>query len=486
MSDLLNLSISQLQIGLRHSEWSAVEITQAYLKHIAKVDIKIKAYLQVTAELALEQAKVIDKKIAREEKLGSLYGVPIAIKDVLLTRGVATTAASRILQNYLPPYNATAVEKLLTADAIILGKTNCDEFAMGASGENSGYQVTCNPWNQQHVPGGSSSGSAAAVAARECRVSIASDTAGSIRQPASFCGLVGVKPTYGLVSRYGLIAMASSFDTVGPLAMTVKEAAEVLQVIAGYDANDATSQKLAVPDYVKLLEQAPKKLHLGVAREFFAEGLDSKVKTEVNQAIKIIQNLGHRITEVSLPSVPLGVATYYIITPAEVSANLARYDGVRYGRAVASPNLFEFYTKTRGQLLGAEVKRRIILGTYVLSAGYYDAYYRKAILAREAIKNDFKKAFSKVDVVLGPTTPTTAFVLGEKASDPLAMYLADINTVPVNIAGLPAVSIPCGVADNLPVGLQMIGPAWSEGLLLQLAYAYEIARGSWPWPDINS
>ncbi|MFH1867257.1 MAG: Asp-tRNA(Asn)/Glu-tRNA(Gln) amidotransferase subunit GatA [Patescibacteria group bacterium] len=485
MSHLLDLSISQLQAGLKKGEWSAVEITQAYLDRIAKLDFKIKAYLQVTKTLALSQAKVIDKKITHGEKLGNLFGIPVSIKDVLMTKDIVTTGASKILQNYLPPYNATAVERLLAADAIILGKTNCDEFAMGASGENSAWQITHNPWNEKCVPGGSSSGSAAAVAAQECRVSLGSDTAGSIRQPASFCGLVGAKPTYGRVSRYGLIAMASSFDTVGPLASTVKEAAQVLQVIAGHDPCDSTSQKQTVPDYVKLLEQEPKRLRIGVAREFFAQGLDSKVGKVVDQAVAEIQKLGHQVSEVSLPNMSLGVATYYIITPAEVSANLARYDGLRYGQAVDSQSLFEFYTKTRGQFLGSEVKRRIILGTYVLSAGYYDAYYRKAVLAREAIKNDFKKVFDKVDVVVGPTTPTMAFALGEKTADPLAMYLADINTVPVNIAGIPAVSLPCGLSNGLPVGLQLIGPAWSEGLLFQLAQAYETARGPLPIPTFK-
>ncbi|MFA4936953.1 MAG: Asp-tRNA(Asn)/Glu-tRNA(Gln) amidotransferase subunit GatA [Patescibacteria group bacterium] len=485
MSQFIDLSISQLQAGLKKSEWSAVDITQAYLDRIAKLDSKLKAYLQVTTTLALDQAKVVDRKIAQGKKLGSLYGIPVAIKDVLMTKDIFTTAASKILKNYLPPYNATAVERLLAADAIILGKTNCDEFAMGASGENSSYQITHNPWDAKRVPGGSSSGSAAAVAAAECRVSLGSDTAGSIRQPASFCGLVGVKPTYGRVSRYGLIAMASSFDTVGPLAPTVKEAAQVLQVIAGYDSCDATSQDQKVPDYVKLLEQSPKKLRLGVAREFFSPGLDNKVATIVKQALAVIQKLGHQVIEVSLPNISLGVATYYIITPAEVSANLARYDGIRYGQAVPSQNLYEFYTKTRGQFLGSEVKRRIILGTYVLSAGYYDAYYRKAVLAREAIKHDFKKVFEQVDVVLGPTTPTVAFALGEKTTDPLAMYLADINTVPANIAGIPAISIPCGLSNGLPVGLQLIGPAWSEGLLLQLSAAYETARGPLPLATVN-
>ncbi len=483
MSYLLNLSISQVQAGLKKGDWSAVEITKVYLDRIAKLDNKIKAYLQVTDKLALIQAKTIDKKIAAGETLGGLYGIPVSIKDVLMTKDIVTTAASKMLQNYLPPYNATAVDRLLAADAIILGKTNCDEFAMGASGENSAYQVTCNPWDLKHIPGGSSSGAAAAVAARECMVSLASDTAGSIRQPASFCGLVGIKPTYGRVSRYGLIAMASSFDTVGPLATTVRDAAQVLQVIAGSDAHDATSQQQAVPDYIKLLKQEPKKLRLGMAREFFTEGLDNKVEIAVKQAIKIIQDLGHQIVEVSLPNMSLAVATYYIITPAEVSANLARYDGLRYGQTVSSPNLFTLYTKTRGQLLGGEVKRRIILGTYVLSAGYYDAYYRQAILARQAIKNDFKKVFQQVDAVIGPTTPSTAFRLGEKTTDPLAMYLADVNTVPASIAGLPAISVPCGLADHLPVGLQFIGPAWSENLLLQMAYVYEQARGEFSLPD---
>ncbi|MFH1112189.1 MAG: Asp-tRNA(Asn)/Glu-tRNA(Gln) amidotransferase subunit GatA [Patescibacteria group bacterium] len=475
--DVRKLTINELRFGYLKHQFSVREVVSDYLKKINEQDKDLGAYLYVAKEEALTTADNLDKKIARGASIGLLAGVPVAVKDVLVTEGMATTAGSRILENYKPPYNATAVQRILNEDAIILGKTNCDEFAMGASGENSGFKPAHNPWNKKCVPGGSSSGSAAAVAAGLCRISLGSDTAGSIRQPASFCGLVGVKPTYGRVSRYGLIAMASSFDTIGPLTATVEEAAQVLQIIAGYDHHDATSQNKNVPNYLGLLKQASKKLRIGVVKEFFAQGLDTKVGSAVMQALAVMQKFGHELVEVNLPTIPLGVATYYIITPAEVSANLARYDGLRYGHGVESNNLFEFYTKTRALLLGPEVKRRIILGTYILSAGYYDAYYRQAVLAREAIKADFNKVFAEVDVVAGPTTPTTAFALGEKTNDPLAMYLADANTAPVNIAGLPAVSVPCGLIDGLPVGLQLIGPAWSEGLLMQLVQVYETERG---------
>jgi aspartyl-tRNA(Asn)/glutamyl-tRNA(Gln) amidotransferase subunit A len=479
--ELTNLSIKQLQEGLlaEKRQFSAIEVAESYLEILHRHENKKKtnefvgAFITILEDSALAKAKELDKKIERGDKVGSLVGLPLGVKDVFATQGIITTAGSKILENYKPPYSATVVERVESADVIILGKTNCDEFAMGTSGENSAYYSTHNPWDLSRVPGGSSSGSAAAVAAGECLAALGTDTGGSVRQPAAFCGVVGVKPTYGRVSRYGLIAMASSLDQGGVIARSVEDAAYLLQTIAGYDAKDATSVDNKVPDYIGELNKPVKDLVIGIPREFFGEGMEPGVAEAVKQAIAEIEKLGVKIKEVSLPSMPYALAAYYILTPAEVSANLARYDGMRYGESARKDILYETYARTRGQFLGAEAKRRIMLGTYVLSAGYYEAYYQKAKSVQLAIKHDFAKIFEQVDLLVTPTSPTVAFTLGSKVDDPLALYLADINTVPVNIAGLPAISVPCGFAAGLPVGLQLIAKPWAEATMLRLAYAYE-------------
>jgi aspartyl-tRNA(Asn)/glutamyl-tRNA(Gln) amidotransferase subunit A len=432
----------------------------------------------VTAEHALEQARQVDAKIAAGEEIGLLAGIPIGIKDNMCTKGIPTTCASKILENFVPPYESTVTQKLKDAGAVMVGKTNLDEFAMGGSTENSAYHATANPWDLSRVPGGSSGGSAAAVAAGECTVAIGSDTGGSIRQPASFCGVVGLKPTYGLVSRYGLVAFASSLDQIGPFGRTVEDTAILLNAIAGYDANDATSLKVEIPDYVKTLRpdlQPRGRIKIGVIKETFGEGADAAVEQAVMKAIDQLQTLGAEIHVISCPRFRYGLPTYYIIAPSEASANLARYDGVKYGVRVAdADNLLSMYKKTRAAGFGKEVKRRIMLGTYALSAGYYDAYYLKAQKVRTLIKQDFDAAFEKVDMLVCPTAPTTAFKAGEKTEDPLSMYLGDLMTIPVNLAGLPGISVPCGFDEQgLPIGMQLIGKVLREDQLLQVAYAYE-------------
>lgn len=471
-------SIRELHRQLVNKERSAVEITQEALDRITQLEPKLKSFLCVTADNALAQAHKVDAQIAAGEEIGLLAGIPIAVKDNMCTNGIPTTCASRILENFVPPYDATVVSKLHAAGAVIVGKANMDEFAMGSSTETSAYQVTANPWDLERVPGGSSGGSAAAVAAGECVVSLGSDTGGSIRQPASFCGLVGLKPTYGLVSRYGLVAYASSLDQIGPFGRTVEDAAILLGAIAGYDKKDSTSLNVPIPDYAQALKPSlrPKGLiRIGVIKETFGVGLDSAVKDAVTKAIEQFQELGAEIQVVSCPRFRYGLPTYYIIAPSEASANLARYDGVKYGFRSEDPeNLLDMYAKTRSQGFGAEVKRRIAIGTYVLSAGYYDAYYLKAQKVRTLIKEDFEKAFSQVDVLVCPTAPTTAFKAGEKFDDPLSMYLSDLMTIPVNLAGLPALSLPCGFDDKgLPVGIQLIGNLLQESRLFQVAHAYE-------------
>jgi len=471
-------SIRELHRQLVNKERSAVEITQEALDRITQLEPKLKSFLCVTADNALAQAHKVDAQIAAGEEIGLLAGIPIAVKDNMCTNGIPTTCASRILENFVPPYDATVVSKLHAAGAVIVGKANMDEFAMGSSTETSAYQVTANPWDLERVPGGSSGGSAAAVAAGECVVSLGSDTGGSIRQPASFCGLVGLKPTYGLVSRYGLVAYASSLDQIGPFGRTVEDAAILLGAIAGYDKKDSTSLNVPIPDYAQALRPSlrPKGLiRIGVIKETFGVGLDSSVKDAVTKAIEQFQELGAEIQVVSCPRFRYGLPTYYIIAPSEASANLARYDGVKYGFRSEDPeNLLDMYAKTRSQGFGAEVKRRIAIGTYVLSAGYYDAYYLKAQKVRTLIKEDFEKAFSQVDVLVCPTAPTTAFKAGEKFDDPLSMYLSDLMTIPVNLAGLPALSLPCGFDDKgLPVGIQLIGNLLQESRLFQVAHAYE-------------
>ncbi|MFE4106824.1 Asp-tRNA(Asn)/Glu-tRNA(Gln) amidotransferase subunit GatA [Almyronema epifaneia] len=472
-------SIRELHQQLTNKERSAVEITQSYLERLQALEPQLHSFLAVTADKALTQAHQVDARIAAGEAISPLAGIPIGLKDNLCTQGVRTTCGSKILQNFVPPYESTVTQRLAAAGAICLGKTNLDEFAMGSSTENSAYQLTANPWDLARVPGGSSGGSAAAVAAEQCVVALGSDTGGSIRQPAAFCGVVGLKPTYGLVSRYGLVAYASSLDQIGPLSRTVEDSAILLQAIAGYDPKDSTSLKVEIPDYVKALKPTldrRSRRRIGVIKETFGSGLDPVVEAAVKQAIEQLQELGAEIQVISCPQFRYGLPTYYIIAPSEASSNLARYDGVKYGLRADDTNLLSMYTKTRAEGFGSEVKRRIMIGTYALSAGYYDAYYLKAQKVRTLIKQDFEKAFSQVDVLVCPTTPTTAFKAGEKTDDPLSMYLSDLMTIPVNLAGLPGLSLPCGFdAQGLPIGLQLISNVLREDLLFEVAYAYEQA-----------
>jgi aspartyl-tRNA(Asn)/glutamyl-tRNA(Gln) amidotransferase subunit A len=470
-------SIKELHQQLVNKERTAVEITEAVLKQIETVEPKVKAFLSVTADQALATAKEVDAKIAAGETIGILEGIPIGIKDNLCTKGIKTTCASQILANFVPPYESTVTQKLKDAGAVFVGKTNLDEFAMGGSTENSSFQTTANPWDLERVPGGSSGGSAAAVAAGECVVSLGSDTGGSIRQPASLCGVVGIKPTYGLVSRFGLVAFGSSLDQIGPFSRNVEDSAILLREIAGHDRNDSTSLKVDIPDYTQYLQPKLKKgLKVGIIKETFGEGLDATVAEKIQQAIATLTELGAEVKEISCPRFRYGIAAYYIIAPSEASANLARYDAVKYGLRQESDNLLEMYTNTRAAGFGTEVKRRIMIGTYTLSAGYYDAYYLKAQKVRTLIKQDFEKAFEEVDVLVSPTAPTTAFKAGDKTTDPLSMYLLDLMTIPVNLAGLPGMSIPCGFDNQgLPIGLQLISNVLREDLLFHTAYAYEQA-----------
>lgn len=470
-------SIRELHQQLISKERSAVEIAQAALDRIQALEPKLRSFLCVTSDLALEQARAVDAKIAANEEIGLLAGIPLGVKDNMCTKGIRTTCGSKILENFVPPYESTVTQKLAAAGAITVGKTNLDEFAMGSSTENSAYQVTANPWDLERVPGGSSGGSAAAVAADECVVALGSDTGGSIRQPASFCGVVGLKPTYGLVSRFGLVAYGSSLDQIGPFGRSVEDAAILMQAIAGYDPKDSTSLQVDIPDYTQSLKTDLKGLKIGVITETFGEGLDAEVNEAVQKAIATLKDLGAEIQEVSCPRFSYGLPAYYIIAPSEASANLARYDGVKYGLRVEDPeNLMDMYTRTRASGFGAEVKRRIMVGTYALSAGYYDAYYLKAQKVRTLIKQDFEKAFEKVDVLLTPTAPTTAFKAGEKTADPLSMYLSDLMTISVNLAGLPGLSLPCGFdSQKLPIGLQLIGKVLREDRLFHVSYAYEQA-----------
>ncbi|MBF2076731.1 MAG: Asp-tRNA(Asn)/Glu-tRNA(Gln) amidotransferase subunit GatA [Synechococcales cyanobacterium C42_A2020_086] len=473
-------SIRELHHQLIHKERSAVEITQEALQRIEAVEPQVHSFLCVTAERALAQAQQVDARIAAGEPIGMLAGIPIGIKDNLCTQGIPTTCASKILEQFVPPYESTVTQRLGEAGAVMVGKTNLDEFAMGGSTENSAFQRTANPWDLERIPGGSSGGSAAAVAAGECTVALGSDTGGSIRQPAALCGVVGMKPTYGLVSRYGLVAFASSLDQIGPFGRSVEDVAILLKEIAGHDPKDATSLKVEIPDYPSLLKpeltsKSQRKFRVGIIKETFGEGVQPAVAQAVLQAVEQFKALGAEVQEISCPQFRYGIAAYYIIAPSEASANLARYDGVKYGfRAEQSDNLITMYTKTRAQGFGDEVKRRIMIGTYTLSAGYYDAYYLKAQKVRTLIKQDFERAFAEVDVLVCPTSPTTAFKAGEKKDDPLGMYLLDLMTIPVNLAGLPGLSLPCGFDDQgLPIGLQIIGNVLREDLVLQAAYAYE-------------
>jgi len=472
------MGIAQWRERLSRGEVSARELTELHLARITAVDSQVHAYLEVTAERARADAARIDEARAAGEALPPLAGVPLAIKDNLCTKGIATTCSSRMLEHFVPPYESTVTERLWQAGAVLLGKTNLDEFAMGSSTETSYFGPSRNPWNPDKVPGGSSGGSAAAVAAGECVASLGSDTGGSIRQPAAFCGVVGLKPTYGRVSRYGLVAFASSLDQVGPFSSSVADAAELLQVIAGADPRDSTCLKAPVPDYRAALSQPVAGLRVGIVRECLeAEGLDPQVKASVLAAAAQLEALGCELVEVSCPRFNDGIATYYVIAPSEASANLARYDGVKYGyRAGDAASLAEMTARSRAEGFGEEVQRRILIGTYALSAGYVDAYYKKAQQVRTLIRRDFDRAFETVDVLLTPTSPTTAFGFGAHSEDPLAMYLADLLTIPANMAGLPAISVPCGFDDQgLPIGLQLITGVLQEQRLLQVAHHYEQA-----------
>ena len=472
------MGIADWREQLSRGEVSARELTDQHLSRITAVEPSVHAYLEVTAERARADADRIDALRASGAELPPLAGVPLAIKDNLCTKGIATTCSSRMLEGFVPPYESTVTQRLWDAGAVLLGKTNLDEFAMGSSTETSAFGPSRNPWNPEKVPGGSSGGSAAAVAAGECVASLGSDTGGSIRQPAAFCGVVGLKPTYGRVSRYGLVAFASSLDQVGPFTTNVADAAELLQVIAGEDPRDSTCLKAPVPDYRAALQQPVKGLKVGIVRECFeAEGLDPQVKASVMAAAEQLQALGCELVDVSCPRFNDGIATYYVIAPSEASANLARYDGVKYGyRAADAASLAEMTARSRAEGFGAEVQRRILIGTYALSAGYVDAYYKKAQQVRTLIRRDFDRAFEAVDVLLTPTSPTTAFGFGAHSDDPLAMYLADLLTIPANMAGLPAISLPCGFDQaGLPIGLQLITGVLQEERLLQVSWHYEQA-----------
>lgn len=470
------LTINEAHRLLKTKQLSSVELTKACLERIHQVEPKVHALVTITDELALKQAQKADELIAAGE-VNPLNGIPVLIKDVICTKGIRTTCSSKMLENFVPPYDATVVERLSNCGAVILGKANMDEFAMGSSTENSAFFTTHNPWDLGRVPGGSSGGSTAAVAVGETIYALGSDTGGSIRQPAGFCSVTGLKPTYGRVSRYGLIAFASSLDQIGPITQDVTDCALVLNVIAGYDNRDSTSVPYSTPDYTKCLSTDLNGLRIGVPREYFVEGMQAEVDTAVRTAINKLKELGARVDwEVSLPHTPYALAVYYIIAPSEASANLARYDGVKYGFSYQdADSMWEAMEKTRQYGFGAEVKRRIMLGTYALSAGYYDAYYLKAQKVRTLIRQEFDQAFEKFDALVTPTSPTVPFKIGEKVDDPLQMYLSDVCTLPINIAGLPAISIPAGFADGLPIGMQIIAKPFAEETLLKIAYAYEQA-----------
>ena len=521
MDQLNEMAAHELAPRIKSGEVKAEEAARDVLRLIEEQDPAINAYLAVRPESVIEDARDVDRRVAAGESTGVLAGVPIAIKDAICTRGLETTCASRILEGFVPPYDATVIARLREADAVILGKTNMDQFGMGSSNENTGFEICKNPLDTARVPGGSSGGSAAALAAGTAVLALGEDTGGSIRQPAAFCGVVGLKPTYGRVSRYGIIAYGSSFDQVGPMARNVEDCARLLGVIAGHDHMDTTSSSEAVPDYTATLKRGIEGLRIGVPEEYMAEGLDGAVKESVGRAIERMETLGARVESVHLPHTEYAVAAYYILVTAEASSNLARYDGVKYGyrggdgrasaagtaagtsagRAAAGASagraaagaadtegttassdedgLSAMYGAVRSEGFGLEVKRRIMLGTYVLSAGYYDAYYDKAQRVRTLIKGDFDQAFEKVDLIVTPTTPTTAFRVGEKIGDPLQMYLSDIYTVPINLAGVPAISLPCGKdPDGMPIGLQIIGPHFGEERILRAAFAFEKATGS--------
>ncbi|NBC69919.1 Asp-tRNA(Asn)/Glu-tRNA(Gln) amidotransferase subunit GatA [Paenibacillus sacheonensis] len=471
---LFDLRLQEVHNQLKKKELSVADLVDASYSRIAATDDSIKAFLTLNEEGARAAAADLDKALAEDGEQGLLFGLPAGIKDNIVTEGLLTTCASQFLRNYDPIYDATVTKKLKAAQSVTIGKLNMDEFAMGGSNENSSFYPTRNPWNTDYVPGGSSGGSAASVAAGQVYFALGSDTGGSIRQPAAYCGIVGLKPTYGLVSRFGLVAFASSLDQIGPLTKNVEDSAYVLQSIAGYDPNDSTSANVEIPDYVSALTGDVKGLRIGVPKEYLGQGIDPKVKEAVLAALKQFESLGATWEEVSLPHTEYAVATYYLLASSEASSNLARFDGVRYGVRADNPdNLLDLYRKSRSQGFGPEVKRRIMLGTYALSSGYYDAYYLKAQKVRTLIKQDFDNVFQNFDLIIGPTAPTTAFPIGEQVGDPLTMYLNDICTIPVSLAGVPAISVPCGFADGLPVGLQIIGKAFDERTVLRAAHAYE-------------
>jgi aspartyl-tRNA(Asn)/glutamyl-tRNA(Gln) amidotransferase subunit A len=477
--NLKTLTADKLVPLYKNRDLTVTEVIQSVYEEIERVDKSFRAFISLSPERALDEARRLDSKIASGEPVEPLAGVPVAIKDNIAVRDMPTTCGSRILEGYIPPYTATAVERLRSAGAIVVGKTNCDEFAMGSTTENSGYFVTRNPHNLERVPGGSSGGSAVSVASGTSLIALGSDTGGSVRTPASFCGVVGIKPTYGRVSRYGLVAFASSLDQIGTFSKSVRESAQTLEVICGYDHFDSTSADTPLDELVKHLDQPIKGTRVGVPKEYFIGGLDPEVKTKIEAGIRIYETLGCEMQEISLPHTEYAVATYYLIATAEASSNLARYDGVRYGlRDGGNATLQNMYRHTRHNGFGAEVKRRILLGTYALSAGYYDAYYLKALKVRTLILKDFQNAFRSVDIILTPTSPTVAFKIGEKTADPLSMYLSDIFTITCNLAGLPGISIPCGKdSEGLPVGMQLLANHFQESLLLRVAHHFEKAGG---------
>src|SRR5690242_396279 len=476
---LAELTLHDAAAKLRNREFTAVELTEAVFQRIAETEPRVCAYLTLAHDRALEDAARADETRKKLPVNGPLLGIPIAVKDNFLTKDLRTTCASKILGDFIPPYDATAIAKIRSAGAVIIGKTNLDEFAMGSSAENSGFFPTRNPWNLERIPGGSSGGSAAAVTADECTAALGTDTGGSIRQPAACCGIVGLKPTYGRVSRYGVVAFASSMDQVGPLTKDVRDSALLLEAIAGHDPADSTSVNSIVPRYSEMLADDIKQIRIGVPKEYFVSGVAAEVEYAVRKAIGELEKQGAVVEEISLPYTEYAVAVYYIIATAEASSNLARYDGMRYGYRAKAIDLLETYTQSRAAGFGREAKRRIMLGTYVLSAGYYDAYYLKAQKVRTLIKQDFDDAFKKCDIIITPAAPTTAFRLGEKIQNPLQMYLSDICTIPINLAGLPALSLPCGFdKDGMPIGIQLIGKHFDEPTILRVAHQYE---QSTPW-----
>lgn len=471
---LFDLRLQEIHNLLNKKELAVSDLVDASLERIKAVDDKIGAFLNVDEQGAREMADRLNERIGQTGEKGLLFGLPVGVKDNIVTEGLVTTCASNMLANYQPIYDATAINKIRDAESIVIGKLNLDEFAMGGSTENSAMRITRNPWNTDHVPGGSSGGSAAAVAAGEVYYALGSDTGGSIRQPAAYCGVVGLKPTYGRVSRYGLVAFASSLDQIGPITKNVEDAAYVLQNIAGYDQLDSTSANVEVPDYIRALTGDVRGLKIGVPKEYLGEGIDPAVKEAIHSALSVFESLGASWEEISMPHTEYAIAAYYIIASSEASSNLARFDGIRYGkRTDQASNLLEVYEKSRSENFGHEVKRRIMLGTYTLSSGYYDAYYLKAQKVRTLIKLDFDRAFEKYDLIIGPTVPTPAFKIGTQIHDPLTMYLNDVCTVPVSLAGVPAISVPCGQSNGLPIGLQIIGKAFDESTVLRAAHAFE-------------